>query len=74
MGRRERAGPDDRERRHRRLTPRVDESGCYGTTGVGLDLYAAAQDPVRAIVDHLAGDYGLSREDAYVLASLRVDL
>jgi acetamidase/formamidase len=56
------------------LTPRVDKSGWYGTTGVGPDLYAAAQDAVRAMIDHLAGEYGLSREDAYVLSSLCVDL
>jgi acetamidase/formamidase len=57
-----------------RLTPRVDEGGWYGTTGVGPDLYAAAQDAVRAMIDHLAEEYGLSREDAYVLSSLCVDL
>jgi acetamidase/formamidase len=56
------------------LTPRVDGAGWYGTTGVGPDLYAAAQDAVRAMIDHLVGEYGLSREDAYVLASLCVDL
>ena len=56
------------------LTPRVDEGGWYGTTGVGPDLYAAAQDAVRAMIDHLAEEYGLSREDAYVLSSLCVDL
>ena len=56
------------------LTPRVDPAGWYGTTGVGPDLYAAAQDAVRAMIDHLAGEYGLSREDAYVLSSLCVDL
>jgi acetamidase/formamidase len=56
------------------LTPRVDEAGWYGTTGVGPDLYAAAQDAVRAMIDHLAEEYGLSREDAYVLSSLCVDL
>jgi len=57
-----------------RLTPRVDEGGWYGTTGVGPDLYVAAQDAVRAMVDHVAGEYDLSREDAYVLSSLCVDL
>ena len=56
------------------LTPRVDRAGWYGTTGVGPDLYAAAQDAVRAMVDHLAEEYDLSREDAYVLSSLCVDL
>jgi acetamidase/formamidase len=56
------------------LTPRVDAGGWYGTTGVGPDLYAAAQDAVRAMIDHLAEEQGLSREDAYVLSSLCVDL
>src|SRR4051812_10270441 len=30
------------------LTPRVDGGGFYGTTGVGPDLYVAAQEAVRA--------------------------
>jgi acetamidase/formamidase len=56
------------------LTPRVRNGGFYGTTGVGADLYAAAADAVRAMIDHLARAYELSREDAYVLCSLCVDL
>lgn len=56
------------------LTPRVDHAGFYGTTGVGPDLYAGAQEAVRAMVDHLAGEHGLSGEDAYLLCSLAVDL
>jgi acetamidase/formamidase len=56
------------------LTPRVDSGGFYGTTGVGPDLYAASQDAVRAMIDYLADTRPLSREDAYVLASLCVDL
>jgi acetamidase/formamidase len=56
------------------LTPRVDHAGFYGTTGVGPDLYKASQDAVRAMIDHLAQSRGLSPEDAYVLASLCVDL
>ena len=56
------------------LTPRVDTAGFYGTMGVGPDLYVASQDAVRAIIDHLSDTYGLSPEDAYVLASLVVDL
>ncbi len=43
-----------------RLTPRVDDGGWYGTTGVGPDLYVAAQDAVRAMIDHLAAEYDLS--------------
>ncbi len=56
------------------LTPGVDMAPFYGTTGVGPDLYVAAQDATRAMVDHIAATYGLGREDAYVLSSLCVDL
>jgi acetamidase/formamidase len=56
------------------LTPRVDSGGFYGTTGVNADLYVAAQDAIRAMIDHLGRRYGLSPEDAYLLCSLAVDL
>jgi acetamidase/formamidase len=56
------------------LTPRVDAGGFYATTGVGPDLYVASQDAVRAMIDHTTANHPLSREDAYVLASLCVDL
>ena len=56
------------------LTPRVDHAPFYGTTGVGPDLFVCAQDSIRAMVEHIATTYGLSREDAYVLCSLCVDL
>jgi acetamidase/formamidase len=56
------------------LTREVDGGGWYGTTGVGGDLYKGAQDAIRAMVAHVSDTYGLSREDAYLLASLCVDL
>jgi acetamidase/formamidase len=56
------------------LTPAVNHGAFYGTTGVGGDLYVAAQDATRAMLDHLTATYGLSREDAYLLCSLVVDL
>ena len=56
-----------------RQLPR-DGSGFYATTGVGPDLYGAAQDAVRAMIRHLGDRCGLSREDAYMLASVTVDL
>src|SRR4051812_21000321 len=46
----------------------------YGTTGVGGDLFKAAQDATRAMVEHVSTTYGLTPEDAYLLASLCVDL
>jgi acetamidase/formamidase len=56
------------------LTPRVDNGRFYGTTGVNADLYIAAQDAIRAMIEHLGRQYGLSPEDAYLLCSLAVDL
>ena len=56
------------------LAPRVADGPWYGTTGVGPDLFVGAQEAVRAMVDHLSSDYGLSPEDAYLLCSLCVDL
>jgi acetamidase/formamidase len=56
------------------LAPRVADGPWYGTTGVGPDLFVGAQEAVRAMVDHIASEYGLSPEDAYLLCSLCVDL
>ena len=56
------------------LTPRVNSAPFYATTGVGGDLYVAAQDAVRAMVEHIVSTYELGREDAYLLCSLAVDL
>ncbi len=42
------------------LTPRVHAGGWYGTPGVGRDLYVAAQDAVRAMIDHLVEEQGLT--------------
>jgi acetamidase/formamidase len=56
------------------LTLSVDHAPFYGTTGVGGDLYKAAQDAIRAMVEHISSHHGLSPEDAYLLCSLAVDL
>ena len=56
------------------LTPAVNSGAFYGTTGVGGDLYENAQNATRAMIEHLTATYGLSREDAYLLCSLVVDL
>jgi acetamidase/formamidase len=56
------------------LVPRVNHGGWYGTTGVGPDLHKAAQDAVRAMIAHLSEAHRLSAQDAYVLASLCVDM
>src|SRR5215213_7491011 len=56
------------------LTPAVNHGSFFGTTGVGADLYAGAQDATRAMIDFLESEHGLSPEDAYLLCSLVVDL
>jgi acetamidase/formamidase len=56
------------------LTSRVDHGAWYGTTGVGPDLFVNAQNAVRAMIDHITDVSSLSREDAYLLCSLCVDL
>jgi acetamidase/formamidase len=56
------------------LTSKHDRRGYYATTGVGPDLMQCAKDALRAMLDHMTRTYRLSREDAYVLASVVVDL
>jgi acetamidase/formamidase len=44
------------------------------TTAHGPDLMANAKQAVRYMISHLEQEYDLSREDAYCLASVAVDL
>ena len=46
----------------------------YATTAHGPDLFASSQQAVRYMIDHLVEERGLSREQAYVLCSVAVDL
>jgi acetamidase/formamidase len=46
----------------------------FATTAHGPDLFASAQQAVRYMIEHLVRERGLSREEAYVLASVAVDL
>jgi acetamidase/formamidase len=62
--------------------PRLRTSGaalrpagpCFVTTAHGPDLFASAQRAVRYMIEHLVEERGLSREDAYILSSVAVDL
>ncbi len=56
------------------LTPLVEDAGWYATTGVGPDLMEAARDSLRAMVEHISQTYSMEPIEAYVLASLVVDL
>jgi acetamidase/formamidase len=52
----------------------VEDLGWYATMGVNPDLMQAAKDSLRAMVEHISTTYGLEPVEAYVLASLVVDL
>lgn len=56
------------------LTTLYDRQGYYATTGIGPDLMHAAKDAVRSMIAYLVRHHGLSREEAYVLNSVAVDL
>jgi acetamidase/formamidase len=46
----------------------------YATDGVGPDLLGSARDAVRRMIDWLGREHGISPIDAYLLASVAVDL
>jgi acetamidase/formamidase len=48
--------------------------GYIGTMGIDPDLMEGARIAVRAMIERLGNECELSREDAYVLASLAGDL
>jgi acetamidase/formamidase len=56
------------------LTPRTDSGGYHGTMGIDSDLMLGAKKAVRAMIEWLGVEHGLSREDAYILCSLAGDL
>ena len=56
------------------LTPRTDAGGYHGTMGIDSDLMEGAKTAVRAMIDWIEDEHGLTREDAYVLCSLAGDL
>lgn len=55
-------------------TPEADAKGYYVTTGFAPDLLEAARKATHYQVEHIQDEYGLSRDDAYMLASVAVDL
>ena len=55
-------------------TPGGARGPCFVTTAHGPDLHASAQQAIRYMIDHLVAERGLSREEAYILSSVCVDL
>jgi acetamidase/formamidase len=58
----------------RPLSPRTSAGDHYVTTGIAPDLMDASKEAVRAMIRHLVGKRGLTKEEAYVLSSVAVDL
>ncbi len=56
------------------LTPRVDDGGHHGAMGIAPDLMEGARIAIGGMVDWIAAEHGLSRQDAYMLCSLAGDL
>jgi acetamidase/formamidase len=56
------------------LVSACERGPCFATTAHGPDLFASAQQAIRYMIDHLVDSQGLSREEAYILCSVAVDL
>jgi acetamidase/formamidase len=52
----------------------ADSGGYYVTTAHGPDLFKNAQQAIRYIIDYLAAEQKMSREEAYCLCGAAVDL
>ena len=52
----------------------MEGAGWYATMGVNEDLMQAAKDSLQAMVEHISTTYHIEPVEAYVLASLVVDL
>jgi len=50
------------------------KKGYHVCTGIGPDLMEASKSAVRNMLDYLTANFGLSREDAYILCSVAADL
>jgi acetamidase/formamidase len=55
-------------------TSKSDGMGYHVTTAIGLDMQEGAREAVRAMIDYLADERGLSRLEAYILCSAAGDL
>ena len=48
----------------------TNTAGWFAADGVGPDLFAAARDAVRRMIDRLGAEHGLAAIDAYLLLSV----
>jgi acetamidase/formamidase len=66
--------PEPRFRTRGPLLPGTHPGPHFATTAHGPDLHAASQQAVRYMIDHLVETRGFTREEAYVVCSVAVDL
>ena len=52
----------------------ADEAGYFVTTAHGPDLFKDAQQAMRYMIDYLASEHNMTREQAYCLCGAAVDL
>src|SRR4029453_15490765 len=69
-----RAIPEPRFRTRGPIGVGTGRGPWVATTAHGPDLFASAQQAVRYIIEHMVEERGLSREEAYIVASVAVDL
>jgi acetamidase/formamidase len=68
-----RAPREPQLRTPRVVDPRLARGPWFATTAHGPDLFVAAQQAVRYLVEHLVAERGLTREEAYVVTSVAAD-
>jgi acetamidase/formamidase len=52
----------------------TEQSSYHVCTGIHDDLLEATREATRAIIDHIVARYGRTRQEAYAIASVAVDL
>jgi acetamidase/formamidase len=52
----------------------TEASSYHVCTGVDSDLLEATREATRAVIEHIVGRYGRTRQEAYAIASVSVDL
>ncbi len=69
-----RRSPEPQLRTRGPLAGATNRGPYFATTAHGPDLFASAQQAIRYMIEHLVSERGLEREEAYIVASVAVDL
>ena len=66
--------PEPRFRTGGPIGTATNQGPHFATTAHGPDLFASSQQAIRYMIEHLVEERGLSREEAYIVSSVAVDL